>query len=121
MSDPNDETPLEPEIEGPRKKYFYTPAIRSEWTEAEEILFFNFLGNQMRQGSHQFNCWKKPNKKGIFKQMHTEIVTKDQVQCRLKFYSYKRKHSSKKNKFYFKPCMRTVIMEKLTQHAEIDE
>lgn len=45
------------------------PAPRSEWTQDEEILFFNFLAQYMMDNSEEFYKWKDKNKKGIFKSM----------------------------------------------------
>ena len=67
-----------------------------------------------------FLSWKKANKKGIFTDMQAKIKSKDQLQCKLKFNSYKRKHSSKRDKYHYEPCMRSLIISKLISYAVFD-
>lgn len=53
--------------------------------------------------------------------MSTLLGTKTSLQCRLKFNSYKRKHSNKKKlpQFYEK-CMKDLIIKKLGDYASSD-
>lgn len=71
----------------------------------------------MIQNPDQFLAWNKANRKGIFKDMEVQIKSKDKVQCRLKFNSYKRKHSVRRNRAYYEPCMKVLILKKLENFA----
>lgn len=75
----------------------------------------------MIQNPECFLSWSKANKKGVFSKMQAKIKTRDKVQCRLKYNSYKRKHSDKSQKSWYINCMRTLIIRKLKQHMDEDE
>lgn len=53
--------------------------------------------------------------------MEGRIKTKNMVQCRLKYWSFKRKHSNRKNRSCYETCMKSLIIKKLESLANFDE
>lgn len=69
---------------------------------------------------NQFLSWKKDNKRGIFTEMK-DVINRSRHQCRLKFRTYKRKHSDRKDKANYETCMREVIIRRLKEFAKADD